>query len=816
MERQWNTENEKRAVRSIGIAPGRWIPLLFVPLSLFLFAGIGLAQENASAPLLAQRFAELSQSTLRQPRVSSADWHQAIALLEAAGRLAPQEAHYARLLVDARLRVGDTDGAIEALKGYRKLRPDDRTAQAQLIDLYVGRIETADAKRAYLHLLLNDQSLPPAVRSHVAVLAAGVEAAALRHDEMKRLIEQALQLNPLNMDALRLRYDQADTPAGRVTVLLAMLQSNPAQPWAAQTLAAQLADAGLTDLSTQWYARAAGLTGGWSQPMSAQFVADYAAELYIADQPKQTRVLAEKLLQAVKGDMDGLYLVMLSTRQAGDQAAVDQYARQAINGTLNRLAEARASVKGAKATTRPIDAPPPALDDLPRQAGEMKNAPKAAREAFISALGDLAWIELYFRQDADSAAHAIQALSQLLPKENVMLGRLEGWRLLVSGKKDPARQALSVVAQRDPLAALGMIRLEAGAPNAKTDAAKLLEENPSGLLGAFVWSGVRDLGVSRKESASGNEIRRRVEAFPRDWLEIVDRPRRFYHVRLEPVRVGHDYTDPLLARVTLRNTSDRDLTIGRDGVIHPDLWVDAQVRGLHQQTMPAVAYDQLSDRLVLRPGETVSRTLRVDQGALDDFLKQHPAEPVPVSATVILNPVLRNGGAAPGPGGQRADLDGIFQRNGFAINNEADWRRLETQLQSGTGAQKVRAASLVGTYVQMFRSDKATAEMKQMAGEMFQSLKKAAADNDTAAAAWASYLQARLTEEAQRWTLVRAMGENGAWSRRLLALVAVQSLPLQRQRELAGQLASDPDTIVQSYAAAMKESGAASRPATRP
>jgi tetratricopeptide (TPR) repeat protein len=783
---------------------------------------MAVAQDNSSSPLLAQRFAELSRSTLAAKRVEKGDWRQAVQLLKAAARLDPDEARYARLLVEAQLRLGDSQGAAEALKAYRALRPDDRVAQVQLIDLYVGRIETADAKLKYLELLLGDESLPAAVRSHVAVAAAQVQWASLRGDEANRSIDQALKLNPLNMDALRMRYDQSGsaTVAQRVATLLAMLKSNPAQPWTAEALAGQLADAGLSDLATDWYRRSAALLGGLNQPMSPGFAADYAAQLYIADQPQLAESMARQLLKAYPSSMDGLYIAMLSAKQSNDQAKLKQYGDRAINAALNRLAEARAAADKTTAATRPIDSPPPALPDLAQEAGTMKKAPPVARDAYVSALGDLAWIELYFKGDAASAGRAIDALKALLPSDSVTLTRLQGWQLLVNKKKAEAKVKLSAMAPTDPLAALGLIRLEAAdkktVSQAKADAVKLISANPSGLLGAFAWNGVRDLGVKRAVSKSADQVHAQIDAFSRDWLNILDQPRQFYHVRFDPVKVGHDYTEPMIAKVTIRNISDQDLTIGRDGVIHPDLWVDAQLRGLHQQAFPAVTYDQLSDRLILHPGESISRRVRVDQGALDGFLKSDPAEPIQVAAGVITNPIIASGGALPGPAGQRAELSSIFQRNGFALNGDADTQRLYARIRTGTPPEKIRASALLAAYIQMFRSDKATDAMKQSVGGMLDVLRKTTEDADEGVSAWAAYLDARLMDEAQRWKQLQTMAHSASWIRRLLALVAVQSLPPQRQRTLADIVAHDEDPIVKAYAAAMGDSLATSRPATKP
>src|SRR5699024_7395427 len=107
----------------------------------------------------------------------------------------PQDPRFPRLLVEARLKVGDTGGAIDALNAYRKINPGDRVAQIQLIDLYATRMQTADARLAYLQDLLGRETLPDEVRSHVAAECAEL-LLERSQDEAAKMVAQALELFP--------------------------------------------------------------------------------------------------------------------------------------------------------------------------------------------------------------------------------------------------------------------------------------------------------------------------------------------------------------------------------------------------------------------------------------------------------------------------------------------------------------------------------------------------------------------------------------------------------------------------------------------
>jgi tetratricopeptide (TPR) repeat protein len=810
----------------------RWARVARVAMGAFLAAGVcgvgsgaawgAAGEENPSADaLLAARLGELAHSTLHSSVVLPPTWLQAIDLLLAAQRLDPKDSRYPRLLIDAQLEARNREGAEGALKAYRALEPNDRVAQVQLIDLYVSQIETADGKLRYLRKLVDDQSIPEAVRSHVAVSAAVVLFARAQEEEARGMLAQAVKLNPLNMEALRLRYQRLENPTAgkRVGLLLEMLRSNPGQPEVIQTLARELGSAGLTDLALEWYARGVSLLRDQGQALSQEVAREYAIELSIGDQPQLAMALAKQLLQADPADLDALMVSALAAAQNGDADAQRSVEGQLIHALLNQAARAKQAAGDKGATTQPIDSPAPAnLPDFSADVGKIKAAAPAVRTAYISALTDLAWTELYFKNDAAAAGKVIDTIRQLVPADNITLTRLEGWEFLVAGKPGEAKVKLTAVADRDALAALGLARLEKDKAKAAAQAGRLLDENPTGLLAAFLWNGGRELGARRGSSERGDELRRQVQSFPRDWLGVLDQPQKYYALRFEPLKVGHGFGQPMWARVTVQNIGDRPLTLGDDGVIHRDLWVDAQLRGLNQQPIPAIAYERLGGYLVLRPGQSTSRLVRIDQGVLDNFLKSNPRVAIQLSASVITNPVLTSSGSNPGPAGQRTQLSRLIQRNGFPLDDASAKQAIYAKVTSGTASEQFQNLGLLAAYTQIFRSEKAPDALKPLAAEFVDVIRKAGNDSDPSLGAWASYLHARLLDEPHRLVAVRQMAADPAWQKRLLALVAVQSLPVKAQLDIAtGLAAKDADDVVRSYAGAVQQLAQlpTSRPATQ-
>src|SRR5437763_51813 len=75
--------------------------------------------------------------------------------------------------------------------------------------------------------------LPEEVRSHASVKAYTLLRDRAQDDEANKMLDQAIRLNALNIDALWMHYDRAvDTggPYERVSALLALARANPANP----------------------------------------------------------------------------------------------------------------------------------------------------------------------------------------------------------------------------------------------------------------------------------------------------------------------------------------------------------------------------------------------------------------------------------------------------------------------------------------------------------------------------------------------------------------------------------------------------------
>jgi hypothetical protein len=465
------------------------------------------------------------------------------------------------------------------------------------------------------------------------------------------------------------------------------------------------------------------------------------------------------------------------------------------------------------ATTRPVD--DPAEVTLPDPSAELQkiaNKPELVAE-FAPVGAAIAWVKVYFDDKPGVAAQWIKALTAVAGENNPMLARLQGWAFLAAGNNDAARSKLQAVADSDPLATLGLIRLEGDNAKSNDQAKKLLSENPWGMTGAVLTQAFASRGIKPTPGPDAPGVLKALDAFPKNWLRILDQPQQYYSLRLEPVHVGVNVGEPVLVRVIVTNVGDQPLTVGPDGVIHRDLWLDAQLRGAQQATFSAEAYGQLAGAMVLKPKDSASQDVRLDQRGLANILEQYPTSTFQMTAMVMTNPTTMGGQVAQGPAGNRAMLSTLMARNGSPVGQPAVQKRLADALDSGSPDEKVRATETLVKFAQMLSGEGANDQARQMAAQSAEAVRHTINDDDPTVHAWASYLFTALTGDKTR---AAAMLNDPSWLMRALGTVVVDFAGADRA--LLKPLAqNDPDPVVRKLAASAMvapKRTAATQPAT--
>jgi len=786
--------------------------------------------EPSGETSLAWRLDALSSGLLGPDRPPSA-FKLSAALLKGAEKLLPTESRFPRLRTLALKQAGDIDGAIAALKQYRTLDGADPVAQVDLIDLFASQQQTVDDKVKYLSDLADNDKLQPEVRAHLATEAAML-LAQKSPEQCGAMAARAIKLYPLP-DATRLYYryvGRNQQLPERVAALLAVLRADPGQVGYLSEMANLLAENGLAGSSLQWYEVVVSVqreSHEAAPPGYHNLLVDYASEWAIFGRLQSADMMAGQMLNEQPLDADAWFLKLTAARAQSDEAyklAVD-LARNAFIRRWNRM---HGEILSGHASTEPI-APQVAdadehvpdkiqpLDPTPVLAKVQKRGNEGMKAAVISVASDIAWFDLYFDHKADAANQWLAVLRPLLPADSPTLQRLLGWQALVSGQLPQAREILAKIQDRDPLSKLGVITADRLAKKPIDPAAikALLDENRVGLVGAMLWTTFKNEAARPTSRPSAEAVEAELKLFPPALLRVLE-PRqasRVYVIQAEPLQTTYEFGTPVLARVSVENISDVDLTVGSDALLHPDLWFDAQTLGPDGRIFQGVAFDRLQGALVLRPHHQVSQVVRLDEGSLRQLLHNSPEmQATTVNCDVMTNPIPvrdRTTGqevGVPGPGGAAINFFRTFTYAGVPLSLPSGQQALRDSLASGSAVQKIHTVDLLDAYIRQARRPSADDAQRKLAADLPADLAKLRSDSMPLVSGWANYVSAGLAETPDEAGKIAAqMAASPQWSTRLLSLLAGGARPVAMRKQVAAKLANDADPIVKSAAAAMVE-----------
>lgn len=775
---------------------------------------------------LAERYAQVAEAVTVSEQAGAGPLRMAAALFDASIRLNPSEKRVIRGAVDLALRMGERDKAIDLLAVYRRLDPDDQLAQVQAIDLFVDRMQTADGRSEYLQKIVAANGVPAPVRSHAATIAAGVLRERGQTAAADEMLAEALKLNPQNPKALQTRYEdtlKSGTPVDRVKALAALLNSNPAQPAVMSTLGEELMSAGAFDDAQQWYGRSISVSQQTGNVPSSFDLLNYAAALLQTGETKGASSAAAAVLKSEPTAAAAFQIKLLADKNDAEEYPKTLLAaRQAVTSRLNLAAALIDLPSDARLPEIAPDAP---LIDVRAAAVKIKARDrKDLAPSFSAALADLIWLDVYF-EGKPAPGEAFEALETLIGAEHQVLTRLRGWNALVGNNAADAKVKLSAVAARDPLARLGEILLTAkDTPDAaKTDLSTLAAQHPLGTTGALLRAsaGMRKAPVAGRPDAA--ELHAAVTAVPAKWLEVLTNARNFYALKADPLRVAHAYGQPMLVEITVTNISDFPLTIGPGGIIGAGVTIDASIKGVVTQYVPAVATARLTGKLVLSRNESVSTIVRIDTGRFQDFMAATPQPSITVFVSALTNPLATNNSIVAGPGGYRAQATRVVERSAMPLASPEARKAFLERIASQPGDVRLRNYDMITTIVRNLRSSKGEpAPDTQAVIDGFMGVVDAARKSDPApeVRAFAGYLAATLYAGDDLTARVKDMIAAPDRDMRTFGILA--ALTLDRKDRLATLqpiVAGDADDVVKRLAAGaiLLPDPPATRPAaTRP
>lgn len=759
---------------------------------------------------LADRVAQIAVQVGRNDGAQDPDFRLRAALFDAAVQLDPEDGRMNRYRLDTAMRVGDLPAAQQSVAVLRKLEPTNTYFQARQIDIGLAGLETADAKLKYLGDVVAAEALAKEIRSYAAMRAASLYWEQSRPHQAIELLQKAVLLNPLNIQAQRLQWrvlSGTASPLERTNMLLSMLRANPGLPDVAAMLADQLAAVGLYKSANDWYDYSLRLSYRSGSGIPLQVGTSFAATLCLAGRNQEAGQGLQQLLKGDPTDPSAIFLMC---------ALIDPLPQQiktaAMQGLIQRLQMVRSAAGIANAASRPgFDLT--ALPSLEGDAAVFSGPYVRLRDSYVASLSDLAWTIIYHQRDPQTARPLIDVLKKLEPVDSALVARLEGWSLLVGGQLPEATVKLSGAADRDALARLGLIDLMKKDParkaEARLEAKKLLEANPSGVVGVMLRKQLADLDIKPELSQLAEAVRDAVDRYPAQLNRLALNPQEFYAARVTPSVIEHEFGQPILLTVTIRNQSDQPLTLGEGGMIH-DIWFDVQLRGGASYFLPGAAAMKLTGPMILQPRSGYTQVVRLDEDLLADLFNAQPSPTLQMNATAVVNAVSTESGTAPGVFGYRSPVPQLLVRSGLPLVSQQQIQQAISTLDSGSPEDRLQVIEAAASYLMVAKSGRGGEATPALLDAWKLLLDKGTRDVSPHVKAWALFRKGAGEGDAEA---IKTLMAQPTWYGRMLGALAAASLPRPARLAALEPLEQDQDAIVRHTAAAIK---VMPEPATRP
>jgi tetratricopeptide (TPR) repeat protein len=716
-------------------------------------AGLAHAQSASSDPRVAAETAQRADSVARafaERFAGEADELLAagadplairirLALLDLARTLNPDEIRFQRAAATTAIAIGDRDTAIDALQAVRRLMPGDQLAQIRLVDLLSDRMETVDQRIRYLEQVAGTASVAAPVRSHAATLLYDLRVERGEESAAEATLKRAIELNPINTSALRIRHLRAVNASDRaaaIKALEALLRANPADARGLAEVARLASGAARHETAAQFieYAMAASAVEGTDVGLSA---IDYFASLALAGQNQTVATQLAAALGAGAPDPQALWLLDLVMRRLNTPA--DQL--QPVTDRTRQMLVARIAMLSRR--VRGLEAPQ-SLDELtmPDVDADMRVMSEGGldlRAEYGSTLSELAMFDLY--RDVDPPASMLAAIKAIRGSDALGVTMLEGWQSLRVGLVDDARLKLSAAAQSLPLAQALLISMDARAsvPDAQARAQQLVDTYPAGVESLLIEHLLAPARVKREPLPASAEVDSLVERISRSVALVTTDPRRIWQLRVRPQATSFAFGEPMLADLTLTNRSGGPIGIGPGSMIKPLVLLDANVRGMGPVLAGYTAVE-LWGPVVLGPGESWSQAFRVDAGRLRAAMQQSPLPSLALSITATANPVISGNSVLAGIAGQASVSGSMIERRATTLQDPARRAELQESVTTGSPEQRMFAAELLARVAASLRTPpqgtpapgteaavaQRLAEAKRVADELTESLTSAA------------------------------------------------------------------------------------------
>jgi tetratricopeptide (TPR) repeat protein len=582
-------------------------------------APAAVSRERQAAAAAAARLASLDLAAI--PVLSTDDFRIAAHVLSLAHDLDPANEDILRRLMEAAQSAGDRARVAELSTDLLRLDPADTVAQLRLISARINALQNADERLARYEAFLGPRggSIDPSVRSRLALDAALLLRERGDFNGFAERLAQAVELDPTNKEAASLATaffsQRVDDPAGRLELLATLLAADPLDPSTHLAIARELAAAGAYNPSLRMYTLAQALRSRLGQAADPLLVGEIQLAYWHVAGP--ANILAD------------MYESIVAQRQAvaaqAQRAIAQGVPPDQIPSPEQVLLQTPSAMLAAAAAAATGDA-----QMLDWAFNEMKLAASASVSQLendpVGALriaAEVLWLRLLCGRETEEAAAQLEAMRQGAQLNPDALARLEGWLLMRQGDREAAENRLRPLADRDPLALLGMAvsaEAEGDTEAAASWYAHVYHAAPGTIASAYALT--RHVAL-RQDPPPPSDLATSMEAIAReaipDWVERFNGdPRLFMTIEVTPRPAVVPSGGRLGVHIRIRNISSIPLAVGPGAPIDSRLLLTATAdvgldRARGMPMMEVVAADR---RLRLMPQEALELTVHPELGNL--------------------------------------------------------------------------------------------------------------------------------------------------------------------------------------------------------
>ncbi|MGQ0629398.1 MAG: tetratricopeptide repeat protein [Phycisphaerales bacterium] len=554
-------------------------------------------------------------------RPGAAEYTCAATLLDDARRFAPADTDILRLLIEARLQLGQADRAQELLRELRALDPTDRVVELNLLSAAIASKQTAEERLAVYDTLLGPRgnAIDPTVRSRLALDSALLLREKGDAPGFAARLRSAITLDPTNKDAAALFVSlvnaRTDDERQRFTALVILLLTDPADPEVFLAMARELASSGASRGAIRFFDNTLALTERTDNQRPPIIVAERLAEVWKTEGPRAVHTfLAQEVLPARK-DAEVQIARAKAANVPTDRMMPPEQIRLAHD--LERLWAISAAADGNEAAVTA------GLDELDKSIElyeQRINSPsrpegldeEGLKRSLLRRQADLLWMRLVTGQQLEAAGRQIAALRINTLLSNEALSRLEGWYELRSGQVTEGEDRLRRLAEAgDELAAVGLAaaaEIKGDRSGAAAQYAVLAQRLGGTLAGSWSFSKAAALsGAKAPETPLARAMEDAAAGVPL-WIDQMARdPRAFTALAVKPSKEIYAPLEKAEVDVTVRNITPVALGVGNERTVSSRMLLSTDtVAGTRDQRVAPPEVVSLDRRFAIPRSETAN------------------------------------------------------------------------------------------------------------------------------------------------------------------------------------------------------------------